>query len=285
MHPKSWVLITGASSGIGAEYARQLAAKGYSLILCGRRAKQLSSVARQIKEAFKTEVRLVIADLAQDSQLAKLIKTALKAKDLVGLVNNAGFGLSQELKPGSFSDMQAMLKVHIEATTRLIHALLPQLLKAGPRGFVINVSSLAALIATPTSPLYAASKAYLCVLSESLFATYYESGLMVQALCPGFTKTDFHLRLGMRPEERKNRGLIRWMTAKRVVSASLKALHQRKVIVVPGFLNRLGVAIVRLGHLVLGSLYYRIAGSMARRIKAYPIQEEQYAKAKSLSNC
>lgn len=267
MQPKSWVLITGASSGIGAEYARQLAALGYNLILCGRRTKLLSSVARQIKEAFKVEVKVVIADLAKDSQLTKLIQTALKVKNIIGLINNAGFGLKEELKPGSFKEQQNMLRVHIEAATRLIHALLPQLLKAGRRGFIINVSSVAALIATPTSPLYAASKAYLNVLSESLFATYYKSGLRVQALCPGFTKTDFHLRLGMKPEERKNRGLIRWMEARSVVRASLKALPKNKVLVVPGFLNRLGVAIVRLGLLVLDGLYYRLAGRLARSIK------------------
>jgi short-subunit dehydrogenase len=127
------------------------------------------------------------------------------------------------------------------------------------RGAIINVASIAGFLPYPASAMYAASKAFLITFSESLFMELAPFGIKVQVLCPGFTRTDFHGRLGLKSSELKSRGIVTWMSAKKVVAISLKKLRGHKPICVPGFWNRVIYVIVRR---VPKRLYYFSAGAV-----------------------
>lgn len=226
-------LITGASSGIGEEFARQLADKGYRLILIARRADRLHQLASQLN----AEVEVVVADLATDEGMAK-VEAAINDHSPDLLVNNAGFGTTgkfHHVEPYKIADM---ITVHGMATAILSRAALPAMIDRGS-GAIINVASIAAFIARPGSANYSATKAYMVALSRSLNAELRGTGVHVQALCPGFTYTEFHDT----PEfERFSRDQVPrplWMTASRVVQISIEALSTKKEIVIPGWRNKI----------------------------------------------
>lgn len=164
------------------------------------------------------------------------------------LVNNAGFGAGKPFSKGEYADQQKLLRVHIDASTRLAHAVLPGM-KARGEGAIINVASLAGFIPNPADALYSATKAYLIRFSESLQLELGEYGIRAQALCPGFIRTEFHERLGQGKDfNKRNRGIFQWMEAETIAEASLKALERRKppVILVPGGFYRFLFALNRL---------------------------------------
>ena len=236
-------LITGASSGIGAAFARSLAAQGYHLILVARREAQLRSLADELHRKFNVRARVFPADLSDPTQVKRLETLIAETGDLEILINNAGFGV-----PGKFAEIQAernveMIQVHVVATVRLCRAALPGMIFRG-RGAIINVSSVAAFMATPRNATYSATKAYLNVFSEGLQDEIKGTGVRVQALCPGLTHTEFHDRPGYEDYKTKIPRLL-WMSAEDVVRESLDALKKNRVICVPGFKNRVIVAILR----------------------------------------
>lgn len=253
-------VVTGATSGIGAAFARRLARDGYDLVVTGRRETVLDGLATSIRADHGVAVTVFAAELTDADQVQRLAAYIESHPEVEFLVNNAGFGAEHGLLDGPYEDHEAMLDVHVRVPMRLCSAALPAMVSGG-RGAVINVSSLASFFPLPDAATYAATKAALRVLSEGLFMTVGRQGVRVQALCPGFVYTDFHRRIGIADEQRQNRGLLRWMHAEKVVAISLRALARGKVVCVPGFLNR----VVRFaGSLVPRRLYYRLSSRMRR---------------------
>ena len=252
------ILITGASSGIGTAFARSLASQGYDLVLVARREAQLRSLADEVQRKFNVNAQVFPADLSDPTQVKRLETQVAEIGDLEILINNAGFGV-----PGKFVEIQAernaeMIQVHILANVRLCRAALPGMISRG-RGSIINVSSIAAFMATPRNATYSATKAYLNVFSEALQDELKGTGIRVQALCPGLTHTEFHDHPGYEDYKRRIPEFF-WMQAEDVVRESLDALKKGRVICIPGFKNRLIVAIIRnwLGALAAKALAARL---------------------------
>jgi short-subunit dehydrogenase len=241
--PQGTALVTGASAGIGREFCRQLARRGYDLILVARDAERLEAVAAELEARDGIGVEVLPADLAWDGELDRVAARLAGAAGLTLLVNNAGFGTT-----GAFADsppelQERMARLHVVAPVRLTRAALPGLIARG-RGGVINVSSVASFIYAPGSANYCATKAYLTTFSEGLGAELAGTGVRVQALCPGFTRSEFHRRMGPGAGDRP---AFMWMTAEAVVRASLAQLDRGgPVICVPGLGYKVLVALARL---------------------------------------
>jgi short-subunit dehydrogenase len=184
-------LITGASSGIGATFARQLAGKGYDLVLVARRRERLASVANELQKTHSVSVETLVADLANLSDIEKVEKRIRKLENLSTLINNAGFGVSGNFAETDPAKQIDMINVHIVASVRLCRAALPGMI-ARHHGAIINIASTAAFVPIPGHIMYNATKAYLVFFSEALQAELTATGVHVQALCPGFTHTEFH---------------------------------------------------------------------------------------------
>ena len=249
-------VVTGASSGIGAAFARRLAQSGYDLLLIARRQDRLQALAGELAARHGIEARAFRADLSDPGERAKLAEYLAGMEDIALLINNAGFGA-----PGRFADLpqrtvSAMLAVHVTAAAELCRAVLPGMIARG-RGAIVNVSSVASFL--PVGGVaYVSSKAFLNSFSRTLAAELAGTGVTVQALCPGFTRTEFHSR----PEYAgfKQAAVVPawlWMSADRVAALSLAALGRGRVICVPGFGNRV-LAFLARRRLVAG-LAWRVA--------------------------
>lgn len=236
---KRVAFITGASSGIGAAFARALGRRGFDLVLTGRRREHLEQLAQELRRAHSTQVEVIIAELADEDTLEQLAERVRSETQLEMLINNAGFGSGgAPFHEQDYAVHQAMLKVHVHATVRLTYAALPTLL-ARRRGGIINVSSVAAFFPLPYQVMYTATKEFIRAFSEALAIELRGSGVQVQALCPGFTRTDFHARLGVDPERvYRTSGPMKAMSAEEVVEASLRCLARGEVICIPGAHNR-----------------------------------------------
>jgi short-subunit dehydrogenase len=232
-------LVTGASAGLGAEYARQLAAAGTSLILTARRLDRLEELARELRAKHGTKIEVIQADLSRDDGIG-LVESAIAASPTLDLlVNNAGFGGRTGFVMGETADHLDMTRVHIEATVRLTKAGLPGMIARG-RGAVINVASVAAF--SPFSgAMYSGTKSFLVKFSESLQGELRGKGVVVQALCPGMTHTEFHEVAAI---EKAIVPKPFWMTAEAVVRISFRKLG-RGVVCIPGWKNKLIAFLMR----------------------------------------
>lgn len=226
-------LITGASSGIGAEFARQLAAKGYDLILVARRKDRLEKLAASLMDIYPIQAEIFPVDLSNQTDLQQLVNKISTMDSLEIVVNNAGFGV-----PGLFVDTDAeaimtMVNVHVVATVRVTRAALPGMILRG-KGYIIQVSSTSAFSASTGSPTYGATKAYLNSFTDGLVTELYGTGVHVQALCPGFTHTEFHDSPEYEKFKIKQRipGIM-WMNVDQVVRGSLKAIQRGSGIIYP----------------------------------------------------
>lgn len=233
-------LITGASAGLGEEYARQLAAAGTDLILVARRQDRLEKLAAELREKFGVSVEAFSADLSRDEDIIRLSEKIRKTEDLDLLINNAGFGGKSKFYRDETGEAEEMIKVHVATPVALTRAALPAMIQRN-RGAVINVSSVAAF--SPFSgAMYSSTKAFLAMFSLNLQNELYGQGVRIQALCPGLTHTEFHQVAGIDKEAIP--GLL-WMKADRVVRISLRALRGDKVIVIPGCRNKLIAFLMR----------------------------------------
>lgn len=234
---RSLAVVTGASSGIGAEFAEQLAARGYDLLLVARREERLDSLGRMLSERYSIRSESFVADLADENHVAQLVARLRNEPRLGFLVNNAGFGTKGRFWEASLESQEAMHRVHVMATMRLSHAALETMVARG-EGALVNVSSVSGFTLTAGGCSYCATKAWMNNFTEGLAVDLRSAGSAVQAqaLCPGFTLTEFHDVLGM------NRGRIPaqlWMKAEDVVDASFRGLAEGRVIVVPGVAYKL----------------------------------------------
>ncbi len=230
-------LITGASRGIGEAYAYRFAQLGYNLILTGRSEDLLHDIAMRITQQYQVEVEILTVELANDGELENLTLKIRECDDLHVLVNNAGFGSGNYFEEEDFDYVDKMIKVHVRAPLKLIHAALPGMTAKGG-GIIINVSSLGGKTPFPKSSVYSATKSFIQIFSETLHLETRNSNIVVQTLCPGFTKTHFHSRLGANSARIEKNGFIRWMTPEEVVEISLNSLSKDKVVCVPGFWNK-----------------------------------------------
>ena len=236
-------VVTGATAGIGREFAEQLGARGYDLLLVARDRPRLAATAEALAASHRVEAEAFAADLSRDDDVTRLVERLIASPRLTLLVNNAGFGSRGRLVEADIEAQEAMLRLHVLAPMRLTRVALPVLL-ANRAGGVINVSSVAGFIYSAGNVNYCATKAYLTTFSEGLAAELHGTGVVVQALCPGFTRTEFHARIPG-PLERHPRFL--WLSARTVVAYSLHCLDRGgPVVCVPGFRWRLVVLAIRL---------------------------------------
>jgi short-subunit dehydrogenase len=228
---KPVALVTGASSGIGEIFARRLFARGFDLVLVARRRDRLERLASELGGAV-----VLAADLAADADLRRVEQYLVEQPNLEFLVNNAGFGSSGRFWEADLDVQDRMHRLHIIATLRLTHAALEGMLPRA-RGSIINVSSVAAFLHNPFSVSYGATKAWINSFTEALYVELKSVGspVRIQALCPGFTITEFHDILGV---DRRLVPHSLWMTAESVVQASLHGLERNRLIVIPGWRYR-----------------------------------------------
>jgi short-subunit dehydrogenase len=232
-------LITGASAGLGAEYARELAAAGTSLVLAARRADRLEELARDLRAKHGVTVEIVQADLSTDEGVAAVVNRIAAIPTLDLLVNNAGFGGRTGFVKGEPADHLVMVRVHVEATVRLTRAALPGMIDRG-RGAVINLASIAAFSAF-SGAMYSGTKAFLVMFSQNLQDEVRRKGIVIQALCPGMTHTEFHQVAKI---DKSIVPKLFWMTARRVVRISLRRVGHG-VVCVPGWKNKVIVFLMR----------------------------------------
>jgi short-subunit dehydrogenase len=232
-------LVTGASSGIGKEFACQLASRGFNLCLVARRETLLDSLAKEINSRYGMTALPLVADLSSAAGIEKVESWILSHPGLSMLVNNAGFGAVGNFDKEEINSHLEMIAVHVQATVRLTHASIPGMI-ARRQGAIINVSSISAIMPLGGNATYGATKAYLNSFSRTLAFELKGSGIKVQALCPGFTHTGFHDTPAFDGTDFRARiPKFMWMDAGRVVRQSLRGLQHNKVIVVPGLKNQL----------------------------------------------
>lgn len=261
-HYGPWAVVTGASSGLGAEFARQIAGQGVNVVLVARRRNRLEELASDIEDMYRVEVRVAPADLTSRGVI-EVLQPALSDIDIGLLVNCAGFGTT-----GPFLDMdpsvqESMVNLNCRVPLALTHELAQGMRERG-RGGVIFVSSVNGFCAAPGMANYNATKAYDLLFAEGLAAELAPYGVDVQALCPGRTHTEFQRVAGI--DARRLGPLSRFLfaSAPSVVRTSLGKLGKR-VTVVPGFLNALNVFMMRL---LPRWLSRRLSGSAVRRLAA-----------------
>lgn len=234
------VLITGASAGIGAAFARVYAGQGYDVALTARRAERLEALAAEIRMRFGVEAYSIPADLADPAGPDAVIEAlAAQGRPCDALVNNAGYGLPGSYLNTAWSDQRAFLRLMVEAPAELSHKVLPGMVERR-FGRIVNVASLAGLVPPAAGhTLYGASKALLVRFSQSLHLETLDTGVHVSALCPGFTVSEFHDVNGTR--ERLNRSLPAWMWmgADEVAGVGYEAVEANRPVAVPGTPNKI----------------------------------------------
>jgi uncharacterized protein len=232
----SWALVTGATAGIGESFSRLLAGNNYNLVLVARDLPRLNERAAALDAKFGIKTHVIQADLATDEGCLRIEKYILENQIDV-LINNAGFGTNKAFTMSTLEVEQQLLDVLVRTPMRLMHVALP-LMKQRNNGIIINVSSVAGYIAGGT---YSASKSYLTVLSESLNTELSATNVKVSALCPGFTRTEFHQRGKMSMKGLPN---FLWLNPDRLVKQSWRDALKGKAVSIPGWQYKLLVLIV-----------------------------------------
>ena len=265
--PRRWALITGASAGIGAEFARQLAARGWNLVLTARRTGRLESLAAELKRVHGAQCMVVALDLADPAAPATLHgATEAAGIEVAMLVNNAGYGVPGSLVSQPWATHRDFIEVLVTAPVALCRLYLPAMQKQ-QCGYIINVASLAGLMpGSAGHTLYAASKAWLIRFSQSLALENNSRGVHVTALCPGFTYSEFHDVNGARSIVSKMPKWM-WMQADAVVRQGIDAVLRGEVMTVPGPVNRI---LKFIGKHLPDGVALRIVG---KRSKAYRVQD------------
>lgn len=244
----STALITGATQGLGAGFARQLAAQGYDLVLVARNGERLAQVCADLAARHGIVATALVADLATDEGCAA-VEERLRAGDepVDLLVNNAGFSLNTPFIRSTAADQTRLLRVNVEAVMRLTLAVLPGMVDRR-RGDVINVSSVAGFFAVLPGSTYPATKAWVTNFSQSVAHSVCHHGVRVMALCPGFVRTQFHRRAGIDMSTAPN---WVWLDVDSVVRDALKDLRRGARVSVPDWRYKLAVALGRHAPLAL----------------------------------
>jgi len=254
-------LVTGASLGLGAEFARLLASEGYDLVLTARNGERLSTLKKEVENLHGVDVHIVVADLA-DARAPAAIHEHVRARgfDIDVLVNNAGFGMYGKFHESNLKIEMEMVQVNIVALMHLTK-LFVQDMVARRRGRIVNVASTAAFQPGPMQSVYYASKAFVLSFSEAIGNELKGTGVTVTALCPGPTPTGF--------QERANVGNLRGLrlmmrtSPESVVRAGYNGMKHGRPVVIPGLLNNIHVFLLRFAP-------RRLVTSVVRRIQTHP---------------
>ena len=230
-------LVTGASAGLGAEFARQLAARGHDLLLVARREERLKELARELGAAHGVRVDVFAADLEQREAPARIEAfVAEQGLRIDWLVNNAGVAGPDLLEDRDWSAQARFFELMMLSVAQMCHRFIPPMRERG-FGRVINVSSFAGRLSRPAGANYGPTKTYLVALSEELALVLRGSGVNVSALCPGFTHTEFHEAAGLMDMKRSLPGFV-WYDAATVVREGIEAVERGKPIWISGRLYR-----------------------------------------------
>jgi len=258
--PESTCVVTGASSGIGEQIARVLAARGFGLTLVARRRPRLEELARELTAAHGVRVEVLALDMA-DAEARAEILPALEQWQLIPdvLVNNAGVGTTGPVHRADRMAELVMLRTNVEAVADLCTQFLPGMVHRG-RGAVLNVASTAAFQPLPGQAAYAASKAFVLAYSHAVSAELQGTGVTVTTLCPGPVATEFGRTAGFSPDEEHGAlPRIMWVPADEVARQAVEAMAVGRSVVVPGWANAVGAV---LGHLAPRSVLLPV---LARR--------------------
>ena len=234
-------LVTGASAGIGEGFAKQLARRGYDLVLVARRRNRLDAISQELRDARGGDCQVIEADLTQDEDVSR-VEERLRAGDIDLLVNNAGFGTFGEFATLPIERELQEVDLNIRALFRLTHAALGPMV-ARKRGGIINVASGAGFQPIPYNATYSATKAFVLHFSEALHEELRSHGVVVTCLCPGPVKTEFQEVAGLTESFMPS---FAWEPVDAVVEAALSGLRAGRAIVTPGLVNMMSTASSRL---------------------------------------
>lgn len=236
----STALVTGPTSGLGTEFARQLAARGHDLVLVSRNEAKLRELAAELTEQHRIACEVLPADLSDADEL-RIVEARAGDRDrpLDWLINNAGFGISEPFVGGDLDAEQRMLDVLVRAPLRLTHAVLPPMVERG-HGRVVVVSSIAGFV---TAGTYSAAKAWATTFAEGLHAELRDTDVHVTALCPGYVRTNFHMNADINAAHLPD---IVWLNPDEVVATALKDADRGRVISIPSLRYQVMASGVRL---------------------------------------
>jgi len=237
-------LITGASAGIGREFALLLAERGHDLVVVARREERLVALKKEAAEKFGVRTKVIVEDLSHIAAPRRILDELRNANlEIDFLVNNAGYGVNGGFAENDWSVHADFLQVMVGSWLHLTHGLLPAMVRKG-RGRIVNVSSLASLCPEPPGSLYAPVKCLMTSASRALRFDLLGTGVHCSALCPGFTYTEFHDVLGVRDEMNRLPKFM-WQQARPVCVAGLEGVERNKPVVVPGAFNKVASALCR----------------------------------------
>lgn len=254
-------VITGATSGIGAAYAKRFAADGYNLILTGRRKEIIESLADDLRKKHNVPLDVILAELSDDNDVQKVVDAIDETDNIEVLINNAGYsGYSKEFLEVETTHYEEMIKVHQVVPLRLIAVAAPAMVRRGS-GAIINVSSMAAYAALPKTGVYAGTKAFLKLFSEGLHHELRGRGVRVQVFCAGMTDTNCYKPYWTEEERAKlykgTKPLM--MSPEAAVDHSLRCLKKNRVVCIPGWRTRMVFTILRM---MPRRLYYYVTAKM-----------------------
>lgn len=224
-------LITGASSGIGAEFACQLAEHGFDLVLVARRKNKLDSLCEKLSRDNSIQAEVLVADLSKPKDMDKVVSKILECDDLDVLINNAGYGIHTPFLDREYKQNAEMINVHYISPVMFCHAAIKGMIERG-RGVIINNAS--SSVFARTSEIYSSSKAAITIFSELLKPLVRGKDIHIQALCPGFTYSEFHDTDTMQGISKESFSKMHWMSAEEVVTLSLQNVKSRHVVFIPG---------------------------------------------------
>jgi len=233
----SWALVTGATAGIGESFTRLLAENNYNVVLVARDLPRLQERAQGLEAKYQVQTLCIQADLSTDAGCSE-VERYIANNRIDVLINNAGFGINKAFTVSELEEEQKLLDVLVLTPMRLMHVALP-LMKQRDRGVVINVSSVAGFIAGGT---YSASKSYLTVLTESMHTELAGTNVKISALCPGFTRTEFHQRGRM---SMKGLPSFMWLDSDELVAQAWRDALKGEAISIPGWQYRLLVFVIQ----------------------------------------
>ncbi|MDR3182136.1 MAG: SDR family oxidoreductase [Planctomycetaceae bacterium] len=231
--------VTGASDGLGKEFARQLAGQGYDLLLIARRKNLLDELKADLEKQYGITAESVVCDLSNAEELKKLEDRIEHEERLEVFVNNAGFGITDTFPNVDPDKEESMIRLHCIALMRLSRAALVPMCKR-KKGYLVNLASISSFLRGPNTVEYSATKTYVLAFSQSLQCDVRHCGVRVQALCPGLTHTGFHSAEGMKDFDKAATPNFLWLTAEYVVRTSLRSIKRsRKVVCVPSLRYKL----------------------------------------------
>ena len=233
----SWALVTGATAGIGESFTRLLAENNYNVVLVARDLPRLQERAQVLEAKYQVQTHCIQADLSTDAGCS-VVESYIASNQIDVLINNAGFGINKAFTVSELEEEQKLLDVLVRTPMRLMHVALP-LMKQRDRGVVINVSSVASFIAGGT---YSASKSYLTVLTESMHTELAGTNVKISALCPRFTRTEFHQRGRMSMKGLPN---FMWLDSDELVAKAWRDALKGKAISIPGWQYQLLVFVIQ----------------------------------------